>query len=173
MKEKKVKDGESLQGTSVQTISNSTPLLQDVKTSCTIKLSNFLDSAVTDLQFVLWQASRNNGPSRVVGNFSEAFSFSGSRSYYGSISRSVGKSGRFSCNVEIVNCLSVPLRNKNKWYCNSNDKDSLPLEIQSFNRESFLGSSDTKFKAMFSYEILSTDLALSMENARLPKIFKC
>ncbi|CAG7723580.1 unnamed protein product, partial [Allacma fusca] len=39
-------------------------------------------------------------------------------------------------------------------------KDFWPLEIQSFHRESFLGSSDTNLEAMFSYEILSTDLAL-------------
>ncbi|CAG7830202.1 unnamed protein product [Allacma fusca] len=77
-----------------------------------------------------------------------------------SISRSVGKSGRFSCNVEIVNHLNVPLRNRNNFYSNSNDKDYLPLEIQSFHRERFLGSSDTNLEAMFSYEILSTDLAL-------------
>ncbi|CAG7817202.1 unnamed protein product, partial [Allacma fusca] len=86
--------------------------------------------------------------------------FSQSTNKDGSISRSVGKCGRFSCNVEIVNCLNVPLRNRNKFYSNSNDKHFWPLEIQPFHRESFLGSSDTNFEAMFSYEILSTDLAL-------------
>ncbi|CAG7786738.1 unnamed protein product, partial [Allacma fusca] len=78
----------------------------------------------------------------------------------GTISRSVGKSGRFSCSVEIVNCLNVPLRNRNKFYSNSNDKDLWPLEIPSFHRESFLGSNDSNFEGMFSYEIVSTDLAL-------------
>jgi len=287
IKEKKVKDGESLRGTSVQTISNSNP-----GTSCTMKLSNFLESALTDLQCHCWIGSRHSGPTRVVGNFSEVFSFRGDMKPYasyctvlcsfaiskvlrlaiycnthpdgtirfaigftpadvptnetlffilnemppapdvwmmnkewseiplelfvtrgnllvrghmtngprsmvhveilelngiswphsvfkgkkrlsngkavefnqstnkgGSISGSVGKC-RFSCNVEIVNCLNVPLRNRNKFYSNSNDKDFWPLEIQSFHRESFLGSSDTNFEAMFSYEILSTDLAL-------------
>ncbi|CAG7717689.1 unnamed protein product, partial [Allacma fusca] len=86
--------------------------------------------------------------------------FNQSTSKDGSISRSVGKSGRFSCNVEIVNCLNVPLRKRNIWYFNSNDKDIWPLEIESFQRESFLGSSDMNFEAMFSYEIVSTDLAL-------------
>ncbi|CAG7832459.1 unnamed protein product [Allacma fusca] len=78
----------------------------------------------------------------------------------GSISRSVGKIARFSCNVEIANFLNVPLRNGNKFYSNSKDKDFWPLEIQSFQRETIFGSSDTNLKAMFSYEIVSTDLAL-------------
>ncbi|CAG7819177.1 unnamed protein product [Allacma fusca] len=173
-------------------------------------MSNFLDTTITDPQYHFYQGSRNSGPKRVVGKFSEVFSFSGEdrcigftpadvptdeslfRALYsmppatdvwmtkpysktpvellvtrrnllvrdGSISRSVGKIARFSCNVEIANFLNVPLRNRNKFYCNSNDKDFWPLEIQSFHRETFLGSSDTNFKAMFSYEILSTDLAL-------------
>ncbi|CAG7732115.1 unnamed protein product, partial [Allacma fusca] len=50
----------------------------------------------------------------------------------GSISRSDGKPLRFSCNIEIVNCLSVP---------------------------------DSRFEAMFSYEMFSTDLALKYSNA--------
>ncbi|CAG7731944.1 unnamed protein product, partial [Allacma fusca] len=61
---------------------------------------------------------------------------------------------------EIVNCLNVPLRNRNKWYSNSNDKDFWPLEIPSFHRESFFGSSDSAFEGMFSYEIPSTDQTL-------------
>ncbi|CAG7829575.1 unnamed protein product, partial [Allacma fusca] len=125
--------------------------------SYTMKLSNCLDTALTDLRngspcFPI------SGPSRILGNFSEVFS-SGYRND-GTISRSVGKSGRFSCNVEIVNCLNVPLRNRNQFYSNSNEKDLWPLEIPSFHRESFLGSSDSNFEGMFSYEILSTDLAL-------------
>ncbi|CAG7729958.1 unnamed protein product, partial [Allacma fusca] len=208
-----------------------------------MKLSNFLESALTDLQCHFVWGSRHSGPTRVVGNFSEVFSFRGvdqnwcsflcsfaiskvlrlaiycntppdgtilfgigftpadvptnetlffilnemppapdvwmmnkqsrkkrlsngkavefnqSTNKGGSISGSVGKC-RFSCNVEIVNCLNVPLRNRNKFYSNSNDKDFWPLEIQPFYRESFLGSSDTNLEAMFSYEILSTDLAL-------------
>ncbi|CAG7723786.1 unnamed protein product, partial [Allacma fusca] len=71
-----------------------------------------------------------------------------------------GKLSTFACNVVIANFLNVPLRNTNKFYSNSNDKDFWPLEIQSFHRETFLGSSDTNFEAMFSYEIFSTDLAL-------------
>ncbi|CAG7698760.1 unnamed protein product, partial [Allacma fusca] len=50
-------------------------------------------------------------------------------------------------NVEIVNCLNVPLRNRNKSYSTSNDEDFWPPEIQSFYRESFLGSSDTSLEA--------------------------
>ncbi|CAG7825833.1 unnamed protein product, partial [Allacma fusca] len=133
-----------------------------------MKLSNFLESALTDLQYYFWTGSKNSGPTRVVGSFSEVFSFSGDQNCcdflcsfgISKVLRSVGKCGRFSCNIEIVNCLNVPLRNRNKWYSNSNDKDFWPLEIQSFHRESLFGSSDTNFEAMFSYEILSTDLAL-------------
>ncbi|CAG7786030.1 unnamed protein product [Allacma fusca] len=79
---------------------------------------------------------------------------------HGNLLVRVGKSGRFSCIVEIVNCLNVPLRNRNEFYSNSNDNDFWPLEIQSFHRETFSGSSDSNLETMFSYEILSTDLAL-------------
>ncbi|CAG7724579.1 unnamed protein product [Allacma fusca] len=153
-----------------------------------MKFSNFLESALTDLQCDFGCGSRHSGPTRVVGNFSEVFSFRGamiSNLSYSDVPTnetlinklnqmppapdvwmmtkevsSVGKCRRFSCNVEFVNCLNVPLRNRNKFYSNSNDKDFVPPEIQSFHRESFLGSSDTNLEAMFSYEILSTDLAL-------------
>ncbi|CAG7734357.1 unnamed protein product, partial [Allacma fusca] len=186
-----------------------------------MKLSNFLESALTDLQCYFSFGSRNTGPMRVAGNFTEVFSFHGAR--YGCdflcsfvISEAMRLTIRcFSCTSgdiyfglgftpaevltnhellhtlhemplkpgvwminkqstkfplesfaingnllarEIANCLNVPLRNGNELY--SNDKNFWPLEIQSFHRETFLGSSDTNFKAMFSYEIVSTDLAL-------------
>ncbi|CAG7826317.1 unnamed protein product, partial [Allacma fusca] len=192
-----------------------------------MKLSNYLDTALTDPQYHFYQGSGNSGPPRVAAKFSEVFSFSGehlceflsdvptdqslfralnsmppatdvwmtkpylktplelfvshgnflargkkrlidgksfefnqSTNKDGSISRPAGKLSTFACNVVIENCLNVPLRNRNKFYSNSSDKDFWPLEIQSFHRETFLGSSDTKFEAMFSYEILSSDLAL-------------
>ncbi|CAG7716508.1 unnamed protein product, partial [Allacma fusca] len=181
---------------------------------CTIKLSNFLDTALTDLQRHFYNGSRNSGPTRVVGHFSEVFSFSGDEGFsdvptnaslfdilhemsstpdvwmmtkqdskipqelfvsHGNllVRGSVGKRGRFSCNVEIANCLNVPLRNRNKLYSNFNDKDFCPLEIQPFHRESFLGSSDTYLEAMFSYEIDSTDLALVIALKVVPGANSC
>ncbi|CAG7824380.1 unnamed protein product, partial [Allacma fusca] len=224
-------------------------LLQDVKVSCTIKLSNFLDPAITDPQYYIWSGAKDAGPLTVPGNFSEVFSFSGDSKAYerlldtlyenspvpdlwcpslmsdvpielfvthgnflmrghmtngprsivhveilefnpifgspssvfggkqrivdgkslesirstislGANSKSVRNIGRFSCIVEIVNCLSIPLRNQSIWYCNSENNNFLPLGILPLHRESFLGSDETIFEAIFSYEIMSTDLAL-------------
>ncbi|CAG7833800.1 unnamed protein product [Allacma fusca] len=184
-------------------ISYSIPWFTAVLSSCTMKLSNFLESTLTDPQYCFCDGSKNSRPTRVVGNFSEEFSFSGGKDRceflsdvptnqlllstlysmppapdvwmmakeysktplelfvsHGNLLVRVGTSGRFSCNIEIANCLNVPLRNRNKWYSNSNKNDFWPLEIQSFHRESFLGSSVTNFDAIFAYEIVSTDLAL-------------
>ncbi|CAG7709335.1 unnamed protein product, partial [Allacma fusca] len=121
-------------------------------------MSNCLESTLTELQCHFCFGSRNNGPLRVVGNFSEVFSFNGSPYSF----CSVGKSERFSCNVEMVNCLNVPLIIRNKYYSNSIGKDFPPLEIRSFHRKNFLASSDTSFEAIFAYEIFSTDLAFGI-----------
>ncbi|CAG7831704.1 unnamed protein product, partial [Allacma fusca] len=219
----------------------------DVKTSCTIKLTNFLDSVLTDPQYHFGFGSKNSGPLNVVGSFSEVFSFKGDKNFslddrllkispapdvwfpdevsevpveffvnHGNLivrghmsigpaaivhveilefspmvgspcsviggkqrivdgksldsirsphnsqtnSKSVRKMERFSCVVEIVNCLSVPLSNRGSWCCNSQANIFLPMEILSLHRESFFASDDTTLEAMFSYEIISTDLAL-------------
>ncbi|CAG7828014.1 unnamed protein product [Allacma fusca] len=137
-----------------------------VKT-CTIKLTNFLDSVLTDPQYHFWRGSKNSGPSKVDGSFSEVFSFKGnwlSYVWYNKISKDPLEHfvthGNLLLRVEIVNCLSVPLSNQNNWYCNSEENNLLPLEILPVHRERFFASGETNFEAMFSYEIISTDLAL-------------
>ncbi|CAG7733144.1 unnamed protein product [Allacma fusca] len=67
---------------------------------------------------------------------------------------------RFSCNIEIVNCLSVPLRNRNRWYSNSENNTFLSMEVLPLHREMFFASDQTNLKVMISYEIISTDLNL-------------
>jgi len=67
---------------------------------------------------------------------------------------------RFSCIVQIANCLSVPLSNRKIWCCNSEDNNVLPLEILPLHRESLFVSGETNLEAIFSYGIISTDLAL-------------
>ncbi|CAG7826630.1 unnamed protein product [Allacma fusca] len=66
----------------------------------------------------------------------------------------------FSCVVETVNCLSVPLNNRNGWCRNSEAKNVLPMQILPLHRERFFMSDEIILEAMFSYEIISTDLAL-------------
>ncbi|CAG7830495.1 unnamed protein product [Allacma fusca] len=75
-------------------------------------------------------------------------------------SKSAKNIQRFSCVVEIVNCLSVRLSKRNNWYCNSKENNALPLEILPLHRESLFVSGETNLEAMFCYEIISTDLAL-------------
>ncbi|CAG7676184.1 unnamed protein product, partial [Allacma fusca] len=58
---------------------------------------------------------------------------------------------KFSCIVEIVNCLNVSLRNRKNWYSNSDRKDVVTLEILPLHRECFYASDETSFEAMFSY----------------------
>jgi len=126
---------------------------------------------IMELLHISWLISVVKGKKRLIHG--KSFEFNQSRNKGGSISGSVGKRGRFSCNVEIANCLNVPLRNRNKLYSNFNDKDFCPLEIQPFHRESFLGSSDTYLEAMFSYEIDSTDLALVIALKVVPGANSC
>ncbi|CAG7701401.1 unnamed protein product, partial [Allacma fusca] len=87
---------------------------------------------IMELLEISWPVSVVKGNKRLSDG--KRLEFNQSTNQDGSISRSEGKRGRFPCNVEIVNCLNVPLGNRNKC--------------------------DTNFEAMFSYEILSTDLAL-------------
>ncbi|CAG7819191.1 unnamed protein product, partial [Allacma fusca] len=56
------------------------------------------------------------------------------------------KGHMFSCNIEIVNCLSVPLRNRNRWYCNSENNTFLSMEILPLHRESFFASDHMNLK---------------------------
>ncbi|CAG7822520.1 unnamed protein product, partial [Allacma fusca] len=173
----------------------------DVKTSCTIKLTNSLDFVLSDPQYHFWFGSKNSGPPKVDGSFSEVFHFKGDSISYVSTDQTLndklleispapdvwfpkkhsevplerfvthgnlllrghmsnGPRSIFSCVVEIVNCLSVPLSSPNNWYCNSEENNRLPLEILALHRESFFASGETNFEAMFSYEIISSDLAL-------------
>ncbi|CAG7825096.1 unnamed protein product [Allacma fusca] len=104
-------------------------------------MTNLLDSVLTDPQYHFWNGSKTSGPSKVDGSFSEVFSFKGKGWY-------------------IVNCLSVRLSNRNSWYCSSEANNPLPLEILSLHRKSFFASEETNLEAIFSYEIISTNLAL-------------
>ncbi|CAG7719314.1 unnamed protein product, partial [Allacma fusca] len=124
-------------------------------------MTNFLDSALTDPQFLFYSSSKDSGPLKVKGSFSEAFAFKGG-GYNCSFlcSFAISRVLRFSCVVEIVNCLGVPLSNRNNWYCNSEANIFLPLEILPLHRESFFASDETNLESMFSYEIISTDIAL-------------
>ncbi|CAG7731438.1 unnamed protein product [Allacma fusca] len=124
-------------------------------------MTNLLDSVLTDPQYYLWSDSKISGPSKVDEGFSEAFSFKGHSSYcFVLCSFAISRDLRFSCTIEIVNCLSVPLRNRNRWYCNSENNTFLSMEILPLHRESFFASDQTNLKVMISYEIISTDLNL-------------
>ncbi|CAG7733145.1 unnamed protein product [Allacma fusca] len=155
-------------------------------------MTNFLDSVLTDPQYHFGFGSKNSGPLNVVGSFSEVFSFKGDKNFYEALDDTLVKLSpapdvcipdecsevpveffvnhgnlivrghMFSCVVEIVNCLSVPLSNQGSWCCNSQANNFLPVEMEilSLHRESFFASDDTNLEAIFSYEIISTDLAL-------------
>ncbi|CAG7820617.1 unnamed protein product [Allacma fusca] len=124
-------------------------------------MTNFLDSVLTDPQYYFWVGSKNSGPSYVDGSFSEVFSFNGEFDYCSFLcSFAISRVLRFSCIVQIANCLSVPLSNRKIWCCNSEDNNVLPLEILPLHRESLFVSGETNLEAIFSYGIISTDLAL-------------
>ncbi|CAG7828040.1 unnamed protein product [Allacma fusca] len=74
---KSITEEEYFRGKTLEDISFLVPLSKTVVATCTLKLSNFLNSALSNPEYYLWFASSVTGPSEVLPSTSDVFSFAG------------------------------------------------------------------------------------------------